>query len=80
MMAAAARKLPDNPQVAFNAAVAALKHLEHLGWEARLGNQARGYIETARRLDPANPRLGGLVNMYQAILKKYEVMRVAPDG
>jgi CheY-like chemotaxis protein/thioredoxin-like negative regulator of GroEL len=71
LMTAAVHKLPDNPQVVFNAAVAALKHLENLGWDNRLGRQARIYIETARRLDPANPRLAPLVELYQAILRKH---------
>jgi tetratricopeptide (TPR) repeat protein len=73
LMTEAARKLPDNPQVVFNAAVAALKCLENLGWDKRLGGQARWYIENARRLDPSNPRLVALNELYQAILKKYGI-------
>lgn len=73
LMSAAVQKLPENPQVVFNAAVAVLKHLEHLGWDNRLGAQARSYIESARRLDPANPRLLPLVEMYQAVLRKYGI-------
>jgi len=77
LMTAAVQKLPDNPQVVFNAAVAVLKHLEHLGWDSQLGSQVRAYIETSRRLDPANPRLTPLVAMYQSILKKYGI-RLSP--
>jgi DNA-binding NarL/FixJ family response regulator/Tfp pilus assembly protein PilF len=73
LMAAAVHKLPDNPQVVFNAAVAVLKHLENLGWDHRLGEQVRGYIEAARRLDPANPRLVPLVDLHQSILKRYGI-------
>ena len=73
LMTAAVHKLPDNPQVVFNAAVAVLKYLENVGWEGKLGDQARGYIESARRLDPNNPRLVPLADLYQAILKKYGV-------
>lgn len=73
LMTEAARKLPDNPQVVFNAAVAVLKCLENLGWESRLGEQARWYIENARRLDSSNPRLTPLGDLYLAILKKYGI-------
>ncbi|NEX63147.1 response regulator [Noviherbaspirillum galbum] len=73
LMTAAVRKLPDNPQVVFNAAVAVLKYLENVGWEQRLGDRARGYIESARRLDPSNPRLVPLSDLYLGILKKYNV-------
>lgn len=73
LMTEAARKLPDNPQVVFNAAVAVLKCLENLGWDQRLGEHARWYIENARRLDSTNPRLTPLGELYQSILKKYNV-------
>lgn len=73
MMAGAVQKLPENPQVVFNAAVAALKCLEHMGWDTRLGDQARRYMEAARRLDPSNPRLQPLSEMYQGILRKYGI-------
>ena len=73
LMTEAARKLPDNSQVVFNAAVAALKCLENMGWDSRLGEQARWYIENARRLDPANQRLAPLTDLYQLILKKYGI-------
>ncbi|MDP9108944.1 MAG: response regulator [Pseudomonadota bacterium] len=73
LMMEAVKKLPDNPQVVFNAAVAVLKYLENLGWDARLGDQARTLIDTARRLDPANPRLSSLSGLHQTILKKYQV-------
>jgi tetratricopeptide (TPR) repeat protein len=73
LMTAAVHKLPDNPQVVFNAAVAVLKYLENVGWDQRLGDRARGYIESARRLDPSNPRLVPLSNLYVGIVKKYNV-------
>lgn len=74
LMMEAVNKLPDNPQVVFNAAVAVLKHLENLGWNGRMGEQARRLIDTARRLDPANPRLSSLTGLHQTILKKYNVV------
>jgi tetratricopeptide (TPR) repeat protein len=79
LMTAAVRKLPENPQVVFNAAVAVLKYLENLGWDNRLGDQARGYIESARRLDPSNPRLVPLKELYQSIMKKYGIRPVGME-
>ncbi|WP_151632661.1 response regulator [Noviherbaspirillum aerium] len=79
LMTAAVRKLPENPQVVFNAAVAVLKYLENLGWDNKLGDQARGYIESARRLDPGNPRLVPLKQLYQSIMKKYGIRSPGTD-
>jgi len=71
LMAEAVNKLPDNPQVVFNAAVAVLKCLENMGWEERLGQYALSLIDTVRRLDPINPKLPALAGLHQQILKKY---------
>lgn len=76
LMVEAAQKLPDNPQVVFNAAVAVLKCLENVGWDARLGELARGYIESARRLDPSNPRLAPLAELHQVIMRKYSLGQI----
>ncbi|HTH44981.1 MAG TPA: tetratricopeptide repeat protein [Oxalicibacterium sp.] len=73
LMSEAAARLPGNPQVVFNAAVAALKCLDKEGWDAALGERANTYIATARRLDPCNPRMPLLANMYRDILKKYAI-------
>ena len=72
LMQEAASKLPDNPQVVFNAALAILKCLDHDGWDERLGQQASGYIAGVRRLDPVNPKLPALAGLHQQILKKYD--------
>jgi DNA-binding NarL/FixJ family response regulator/Tfp pilus assembly protein PilF len=80
LMTEAVQKLPDNPQVVFNAAVAVLKCLEHTGWDARMGEQARSYIEIARRLDPTNPRLAPLGDLYQMITRKYGVAQPTAAG
>jgi tetratricopeptide (TPR) repeat protein len=72
LMLEAVAKLPDNPQVVFNAAVAVLKCLENLGWEERLGRTALGLIDSVRRLDPVNPKLPALAGLHQTILKKYD--------
>ena len=73
LMTEAAHKFPDNPQVVFNAALALLKCLENLGWDNRMAEHARWYVESARRLDAANPRLAPLAELYQAVLKKYNI-------
>lgn len=72
LMVEAVNKLPDNPQVAFNAAVAVLKCLENLGWEERLGQYAVTLIDSVRRLDPINSKLPALAGLHQQILKKYD--------
>lgn len=72
LMQEAATKLPTNPQVVFNAALATLKCLDHDGWDERLGQQALGYIAGVRRLDPVNPKLPALAGMHQQILTKYD--------
>lgn len=79
LMTAAARKSPDNPQVVMNAALATLKCLENLGWDNLIGEQARILIESARRLDPMNPRLKAIRGLYDELQHKYGIitMRVA---
>ncbi|HJV88418.1 MAG TPA: response regulator [Noviherbaspirillum sp.] len=77
LMTAAAHKLPENPQVVFNAALAVLKYLENVGWDARLAEQARGYIESARRLEPSNPRLVPLADLYRGMLRKHGAVPTA---
>ena len=79
LMTAAARKSPDNPQVVLNAALAALKCLENMGWDSAIGEQAKNLIEAGRRLDPMNPRLKAIRGLYDELQKKYgmSVSRVA---
>lgn len=73
LMTEAARKFPDNPQVVFNAALSLLRCVENLGWDNSMGEQARWYIDSCRRVDPTNPRLIPLSDLYQSVLKKYGV-------
>ncbi|HEV7814183.1 MAG TPA: tetratricopeptide repeat protein [Janthinobacterium sp.] len=73
LMVEAVVKLPDNPQVVFNAAVAVLKCLEHTGWDERLGQHALDFIAGVRRLDPVNPKLAALSGLHQQILRKYNI-------
>ena len=71
LMLEASVKLPNNPAVAFNAALATLRCLEHLGWDDRLGQQAIGLIGSVRKLDPLNPKLPAMAALHQQILKRY---------
>lgn len=71
LMHEAVAKLPDNPQVVFNAALAVLKCLDNGGWDERLGQQAIAYIAGVRRLDPVNPKLPALAGLHQQVLRKY---------
>src|SRR5450830_355876 len=71
LMTEAVSKMPENPQVAFNAAVAVLKCLEHTGWDKAMGAQAASLIASVRRLDPVNAKLPTLAGLHQQILKKY---------
>jgi len=77
LMLEAVAKLPDNAQVAFNAAVAILKCLENEGWDEKLGRHALALVATVRRLDPANAKLNALAGLHQDILKKYNIRPVA---
>jgi Flp pilus assembly protein TadD len=72
LMLEAATKLPNNPSVAFNAALAVLRCLENDGWDDRLGQQITGLIGNVRKVDPGNPKLGALSALHHQILKKYE--------
>jgi tetratricopeptide (TPR) repeat protein len=80
MMAEAVNKLPDNPQVVFNAAVAVLKCLENMGWDDRLGEYALSLIGTVRKLEPTNPKLAALSGLHQTILKKYCIQPGRPNS
>jgi Flp pilus assembly protein TadD len=72
LMLEAVGKMPDNPQVTFNCALAVLKHLDHLGWDDRLGQQAQSLIASVRRLDPVNDKLPALAELHQQVLRKYD--------
>jgi Flp pilus assembly protein TadD len=77
LMLEAVAKLPDNAQVAFNAAVAILKCLENQGWDEALGRHVLALVATVRRLDPANEKLNALAGLHQDILKKYNIRPAA---
>ena len=71
LMLEASFNMPNNPSVAFNAALATLRCLEHGGWDERLGQQASSLIGSVRRLDPLNAKLPALAALHQKILKLY---------
>lgn len=73
LMLEAAKKMPGNAQVALNAALALLKHIEHCGWEPELAAQARAFLERARRRDPSQERLAALSAYYHHMLGKYGI-------
>jgi CheY-like chemotaxis protein len=72
-MMSAVQKMPGNPHVLFNAALALLRHIENKGWSDRLAGQARSLIGRTRKLDPANPRLEAITGFLQQLTKKYAV-------
>jgi DNA-binding NarL/FixJ family response regulator len=71
LMQEAASRLPSNPAVAFNAVLAILRCLEHVGWDERLAHSVPGMIDNVRRLDPRNPKLPALAGLHQQVLDKY---------
>jgi DNA-binding response OmpR family regulator len=69
----AARKMPGNPQVLFNAALALMRHIEHRGWNDAFAAQARNLIDRARKLSPASPRLAALTEFMHLQIKRYGI-------
>jgi len=69
----AARKMPGNPQVLFNAALALMRHIEHRGWNDVFAAQARGLLDRARKLSPASPRLAALTEFMHQQIKRYGI-------
>lgn len=72
-MMSAVRKMPGNPHVLFNAALALLRHVEHRGWNERFASQAGALIARARRYDPASPRLAAISGFMHSLFQKYAV-------
>lgn len=69
----AARKMPGNPHVLFNAALALLRHIEHRGWNDRFASQARNLIERARKLSPGYPKLAAIGEFMHTLIQHYGV-------
>jgi DNA-binding response OmpR family regulator len=66
----AVHKMPGNPHVLFNAALALLRHIENKGWNERFASQARALIARTRSLDPANPRLDAITGFMHQLIRK----------
>lgn len=69
----AARKLPGNPHVLFNAALALLRHIEHCGWNEVLASQAHVLIVRAQLLAPTSPRLVAITEFMHTLIKHYGI-------
>lgn len=77
-MMGAVRKMPGNPHVLFNAALAVLRHIEHKGWNERLADEARGLIQRTRKVDPSNPKLEALTTFMAGLERKYGMQPTLP--
>lgn len=73
LMAQAAHRTPDNPEVMLDAALAVLTCIDHAGWDDELAAQAHRHIEHARHLDAAHPRLASVSDRYRTTLKKFNI-------
>lgn len=73
LMTEAARKLPDNPRVIYNAALSILKYLENVRWDEALNKEVHAHIKIIRSLDPTNSRLSPLIDLHKKILVKYKM-------
>ncbi|MDX5409057.1 MAG: response regulator [Thauera sp.] len=69
----AARKMPGNPHVLFNAALALLRHIENRGWNEAFATQARTLIDRAQRMAPANPRLAAITEFMHDLMKRFGI-------
>jgi tetratricopeptide (TPR) repeat protein len=75
----AARKMPGNPHVLFNAALALLRHIENRGWNEAFASQASNLIERAQRLSPANPRLAAITEFMHELMKRFGIAPGRPQ-
>ncbi|MCX7170664.1 MAG: hypothetical protein NTY41_10365, partial [Proteobacteria bacterium] len=71
MLVEAADRLPNNAQVAINAAQALLMRVQQQGADMTQLGQAHRYITQAHRANPLHPKLDGAVAFYR---------KVAPPG
>jgi DNA-binding NarL/FixJ family response regulator/Tfp pilus assembly protein PilF len=73
LMLDAAKRMPGNVQVAFNASLALLKHIEHRGWDRGMAARAKEFLDRARKADPVGERISALAAYYQDMLGKYGI-------
>lgn len=69
----AVRKMPGNPHVLFNAALALLRHMEENGWNERFAVRARTLIDHCRRIAPDHPRLDAITKLLHGLMTRYGI-------
>ncbi|MBI1905954.1 MAG: response regulator [Rhodocyclales bacterium] len=69
----AVRKMPGNPHVLFNAALALLRHMEENGWNERFAARARTLIAHCRKVAPDHPRLDAITNLLHSLMARYGI-------
>ncbi|MCX8085276.1 MAG: response regulator [Rhodocyclaceae bacterium] len=67
MLTEAADRLTNNAQIALNAALALLMHVQRAGGDEMALARARGYIAQAKAANPEHPRLIELTNLYRKL-------------
>lgn len=72
-MLAAVRRTPGNSQLALDAALGLLRHIEQRGWNEEYATQARSLVERVRQQDPAHPELPVVQGMVRELLAKYGI-------
>lgn len=74
----AVRKMPGNPHVLFNAALALLRHMEENGWNEHFAARARTLIEHCRKIAPDHPRLGAITKLLHDLMIRYGIHADVP--
>jgi tetratricopeptide (TPR) repeat protein len=72
-MMTAVHKIPGNVQLVYGTVTTILKHIDVVGWDHALGQQAHIFIEKIRTMDANNPLLPSLEKEYQDIQRKYGI-------
>jgi hypothetical protein len=73
LLTEAAEKMPGNLQIILNAAQALLVHIDKRGWNENYMESALRYINTARGISVAHPKLLSVNKLAQDVTKKYGV-------
>ncbi len=72
-MMTAVHKIPGNVQLVYGTVSTILKHIDVVGWDHSLGQQAHIFIEKIRAIDANHPLLPSLIKEYQIIQRKYGI-------
>lgn len=73
LLTEAAEKMPGNLQIILNAAQALLVHIDKRGWNESYMESALRYINVARGISAAHPKLLSVNKLAQDVTKKYGV-------